>query len=98
MYLGGIVEDPVLRLSYGGLLVAGVQHQARKVLSKTGLVDIERFLGAVAATVVNADTHRSGELHSETDSLDFCEGESSAEFVSVIVSDGMGSNKGSKFF
>ena len=74
----------------------GVEDQLAEVVSETGLVGLESLLGAVLASVVDGDADGASELHSESSSLDFSEGEALAESGSVVVSDGLAADSGSE--
>lgn len=72
--------------------MTGIQNELAEVVSQSSLVGVKGFLAAVLASVIDGDADGTGELNTEADSLDFCEGESTSEFRSVAVANSLASH------
>lgn len=95
-YLGGVVDDAVLRLGDVVAFVSWVKHELAKVVSQSGFVELKTFLASIFAAMVDVDADRASELHSKSDRLDLSQGESLSESWPVAVSNGLASDVGSQ--
>lgn len=66
-----------------------IEDELAEVVVETSLVDVEAFLRAVFAAMVDVDADRTGELYSQSDGFDFREGESLAESGTMTIADSL---------
>ena len=97
MYLGGVIKDAGFCFGDGLFLMSREKHQLAEVVTEALFVEVKLLLRFVFSSMVNGNADRSGELGSETSCFNFLKSESSSESGSVVISDGLTSDGGSKF-
>ena len=98
-YLGCVVDDTSVGFATLGdwfVFVSWVKDKFAKIVGESGFVGVESFLTSILSSVINRDSDGFGELCSQTDRLNFGEGESSSKSGSVTVPDGLASDGWSK--
>lgn len=77
--------------------MTGIQNKLAEIVSQSSFVSVKGFLAAIFASMVDSDADGSGELGTETNSFEFCEGKSASESGPVAVANGLAANGGSEF-